>query len=438
MSGDFDLDEGVTEFLRSSETNWNGHLNPTREFEDSSDLKRVKFGTHFQFKEKKSEVEVTEYFSGPASFGSLQSATITAPSVAIPRSRFQAQRGQFDRERDLGESIASDYRSEEDILAAFAMADWEWHTTTLTVGVRWERSEFRSKSQSFDASNETFSPIAGSQDVDHILPGIHLEYRSPDTIQSTSAWSLRTAYTQTLGRPGFEETKAGIFIEDDEIEVGNPSLKPLHSHNFDIPLSYEKPEWGRFEAAAFHKNIDDFIYANRRRFDFDRDGEIDEVREFTNGRSGQITGVELSYQHSLWGNPHSNRRLDLITSATFVDSAADYPDSPLRDLPFVKQSDQLFQVDLEWYHHAWMARLSYHFRSEYLDELGEGSDDIAINGYWQWDFSVGYQPSRDWSVYLRVENLTSEPFRARWVNFGRIAESEKLGPTASFGITWKH
>ncbi|GAB5562423.1 MAG: TonB-dependent receptor [Synoicihabitans sp.] len=446
-AADFDFDEAASETLHSRETNWNGQVNLAREFQGNSPLKRLKVGSHFQLKEKRSEVEAAEFFNAPASFQAREIVTAKASPLLlkIPRDRiaqFQSDQAQFERERDLGESTAGDYRSDEDIFAAFGMAEWETRTTTLTAGARWERAEFESRSQSFDASSNTFTPVSGGRTVDHILPGVHLHYRSPDTIHSTDAWSLQAAYTQTLGRPGFEETKAGVFIEDDEIEIGNPNLKPLHAHNFDLSIGYERPEWGRFEIAAFHKEIDDFIYANRSLYDFDGDGEIDEVREFTNGTSGQITGLELTYQHNLWGKPHSDRRLDLVTSATFVDSAADYPaligGDLNRDLPFVKQSDRILQVNLEWYHRAWMARLSYHQRSDYLDELGEGTDDIAVDAYRQLDFSLGYQPSRAWSFYVRVENITAEPFRARWVNSQRIAESEKLSPTASFGITWKH
>lgn len=442
---DFGLDEVATELLNSTETNWNGHLNLIREFQDSSGLKRLKFGTHFQFKRKQSEVEVTEHFGGPTSLDSII-PSLDGPLLAVvPRHRiseFHAQRSSFNQQRDLGESIAGDYRSEEDIVAAFGMADWEWGTTNLTAGARWEQADFWSRSQSFDASNNTFSPVSGGRKTDYFLPGIHFSYRSPDTIHSTDAWSLRASYTQTLGRPGFEETKAGVLIEDDEIEIGNPNLKSLHAHNFDFGLSYENPAWGRFEATAFHKTIDDFIYANRRNFDFDGDGEIDEVHEFINGSSGAITGVELSYQHSLWGKPHSDRRLDLVTSTTFADSEANYIDAirpdPRRQLPFVKQSDRIFQISLEWYHRAWMARASYHYRSGYLDEIGEGGDDFEVDAYGQLDISLGYQVSAEWSAYLRIDNLTAEPFRGVWATSRRIAESEELNPIASFGFTWKH
>lgn len=448
-AGDFGLDDVTTEIFDSRETNWNGHLNLTREFDEQNVMKRIRFGAHFQFKRKRSEVEVTEYFAGPTSFDSLNATSSTTTSGSflptIPRSRlaeFETHRSQFSQIREIGESVAGDYHSDEDILAAFAMAEWEWNTTTLTAGARWEQSDFWSESKSFDAATNAITPVTGGTRIDHLLPGIHLQYRSPDTIHSTDAWSLRAAYTQTLGRPGFEESKAGVFIEDDEIEMGNPALKPLHSQNLDLSISYERPVWGRSEATVFHKNIGDFIYSNRRQFDFDGDGEVDEVTEFVNGRSGHISGVELSYQHTLWGKPHADRRLDLITSTTFIDSGATYFDAtlpqPERNLPFIKQSDQISRVDLEWYHRAWMARISYHYRSGYLDEIGEGTDDFEVEGYGQLDLSIGYQPNLAWSAYLRLENVTAEPFRARWASSKRIAESEELNPTVSFGLTWKH
>jgi TonB-dependent receptor len=289
---------------------------------------------------------------------------------------------------------------------------------------------------------DTETPVAGSKRKGHLLPGIHSHYRSPDSIHSTDAWSWGAAYTQSLGRPGFEETKAGLFIEDDHVELGNPSLNPLHSQNFDLSVAYERPALGQFEAAIFHKSIADFIYVNRRNFDFNRDGEIDEVREFSNGRAGRISGIEFTYHNTLWGAPHTDRRLDFTTSATFVDSEATYFDvtwpQPERKLPFIKQSDKLFRADLEWYHRAWRFRLSDHYRSGFLDELGEGSDDFEVLDYGQLDVAIGYQPTRDYSLYLRLENLTQEPFRARWISSKRVAEFEDLGINPSLGITWTH
>lgn len=104
-ANDFGLNDLATETLDGRETNWNGHLNLTREFDEKNVGRKLKFGTHFQFKRKRNEVELAEYFNGPADFDFLDT-TIPGRSTgntifpAIPRERldqFLAQQTQFNR-----------------------------------------------------------------------------------------------------------------------------------------------------------------------------------------------------------------------------------------------------------------------------------------------------------------------------------------------------
>ncbi len=447
-AGRFELDDIQEEIRRSDEDNLTTWLNLAQEFTGKSPLQRIKFGARFQAKQKENEVEVIEFSEGPPEFETLRTSpeSLTHPLVPLPSvardslSSFRAARNAFTGERELGESVAGDFRSDEDIFAAYAMADWVWSNSTLTTGLRWEDTDFLSRSQSFDESTGTSSPVTVGRSVSRILPGIHFHRRSQDTLHSTAAWEWRAAYTQTLGRPGFEETKAGLFIEDDEIEAGNPTLLPLAAHNFDVSAAYERPEWGRFEVALFHKEIRDFIYALRRLTDFDADGELDELREFVNGPTARVSGVELAYQHTLWGEPRAAHRVDFNASATWADSEATYLAATQadleRELPFAGQADRLFRADLDWFAGRWQARLTFQHRSGYLDEIGEGTEDFRVLPRQQLDAAVVFRASRSWSVFARVENITREPFRAIWTGSERVAEWEDIDLSGSFGVVW--
>lgn len=446
QTNNFELDEIVRESLLSDESNWTGQWNLFRKFEDAGLVRLLKTGTHFQVKDKESAVEVNEYLNGPAGFGTLipnrSASPLGFPQISRSTIReFLANQSAFQSSRDQLESVASDYTSTEDIYAAYAMTELGWKTYALTAGARWEQTDFNSISQNFDPVTSTITPVAGKKSFARLLPGIHLNYRSKDTINSTDAWTWSAAWTNTLGRPGFEETKAGVLIEDDEVEVGNPQLDPLQAVNFDFTVTYERPSWGRFGLSVFHKQLRDFIYSIRREFDFDLDGELDEVIEFINGTSGDISGLELSYEKTLWGDPHSSSHLSLNSSLTLVDSQATYfgatTADPLRVLPFVKQSDSIAKLELNWVHRRWQSRLTYHRRSGYLDEIGEDGDDFQVEAYGQLDLSVHFAPSDRWSVYARLQNLTREPFRANWTSSQRIAEFEDLGITAVLGVTWQ-
>lgn len=440
--GNYELDEILVEQNQAEEVNWGGQVNVKREFVDKM-VEYVKAGALVQFREKDNDVMVSEFSDGPARFDTLtrdaglRDFTGTRlPGVAASlQTAFNEARGDFDSEVDLEESIPSDFDSTENTYAGYLMTGLSFnHRLKVIGGFRVEHTTFDSESQSFDASTSTGTPISQGNDYTHFLPGIHIRYRSQDTVDSVDAWGVRASWTNTIGRPGFEETKAGLFIEDDEVEIGNPQLDPLESMNFDLSFRYEHQDWGFFSVSGFYKDIDNFIFTQVQNFDFDFDTEDEEVKTFLNGDSANVMGLELAYEKALVALPGPLSGLIFSGSLTFIDSDGAVQG---RDLPLVRQSDFLGKVSLTWAYRSWLARLSYVYRSEYLDEVGETAlEDFYVDAHGQLDLSVNYFIGDSWLIFGRIDNLTNEPFEAFWGTSGRVAHFEEYGVSGVLGVKW--
>jgi len=256
--------------------------------------------------------------------------------------------------------IEDDYDLDEKILSLYAMTSVNFgEKLTVLGGVRFEFTDvvvtanqwtrfddfgegdapddFVSPCADFDSNRDSTFCVQTSEatfNYDDIFPNIQAIYRFNDNLQ------LRGAFTVTTGRPNFEDaapiTRFEVTLDDaggsdeaaeiDEVRarVRNPSLSPYYSYNLDLSLEYYT-DWGAlFSVAAFHKEIDDPIFAFENR---DRDycggrdddnplicGEFDEAFFPTDpngdGRHSTVADATLVIQELC----------DCTVDTTFVDS----------------------------------------------------------------------------------------------------------------------
>ena len=102
--------------------------------------------------------------------------------------------------------------------------------------------------------DEVNTPWQSERSYDHFLPSINVKYNISEQL------IVRGAYTQTISRPGFEESAAfqiieskteeddGVFVTEREAEVGNPQLLPYESDNFDLSVEYYPGQIGVLSA----------------------------------------------------------------------------------------------------------------------------------------------------------------------------------------------
>jgi len=440
-AANYDFDELTSGEQIVQETDLSAQANFKRDF-DSDRLKYIQFGGLTRLKEKTSDFDEQEAASD---FG-IETADLfqttgtrnpfNNPLPYLDTSIFDYAENNLAFNDRVYESRIEDYESNENVFAAYLMASFDLGEWNLIVGARVEHTEFETSGFEGDGDSKI---ITGTNSFDknytNFLPGIHFrrEFRE-DLI-------LRASWTNTIARPTFGQTSPAIVEGDPgEFELGNPDLDPYEAMNWDLSVQYYSQDYGNFGAALFYKQIDNFIYSQE--FSGAAAAAIvagaTQAETFANGDSGKILGLELSYSKQFSGLPGVLSGLSLDTNLTLTDSEAD-AERPggggLATTPFIKQSDLIGSVSLAWEWNRYFVRLSGSYRDEYLDQLGEDEfEDRYVDDYFQVDLYSSVQILDNVNLFLEVNNLTNEPFRAYWKGSGRMAQYEEYGISGAIGV----
>jgi TonB-dependent receptor len=312
-------------------------------------------------------------------------------------------------------------------------------------------------------NDETFENAAISlqeaeNDYVDVLPSLHLLYRMSDRFQVRGAWS------NTIGRPDYDELAAFQDIEFEEadeddvwvgaIEEGNPDLEPLRSMNFDVSLEFYPGPGSIFSVGGFHKRVTNPIYSFEftQRDIFGRDFDIDiqevpgfddrffqevEFQQLRNADEGSITGLELSFLQVFHFLPGRLSGLGVASNVAMMTSDVTVPGREAEDLPFFDQSDLVVNIAPYYQYGPLELRAALNHQSEYLDGVtGDAFEDIYGDERTTIDLSGRYE-FRDGRVQLNayVRNLTNEAEREFQGVRNRRVHHALTGRTFEFGVT---
>lgn len=350
----------------------------------------------------------------------------------------------FDEDADttLIESAGTDYTVNEDVTAAYIMAKAEFDKAKIVGGVRLEKTEFSAVGQrvtlsDIDEDAISIVPINVSKDYAEALPSINITYEVSDKLL------LRAAASKSLVRPNFKDSAPIelIEIEEDEgeierqAEIGNPLLKPMTAHNFDIGIEYYPGNIGVFSAGIFYKDISDFVV----RADVAGTADYVDFKEAIkslNGDSASLFGAEINYVRQLSFLPEPFDGMLISANYTYVDSSAKVPFRS-EEIPLPRQSDNVANLALGYEKGPWSLRAAWTYRDSYFVEAAELDDpnfDIYLDEHLQFDVSAKYLFSDRIQFYVEGINLTNEPRYAYYGDPSRNAQFEEYGWTAQAGM----
>ena len=340
----------------------------------------------------------------------------------------------------LLDSVGEDYSLEEDIYAAYVMAEASFGRLDLLGGLRVETTDIQQDGFRATVDEDlgdgvpVIEPFSGENDYTDLFPNLQARWNLSDSLQ------LRGSFTRTMTRPGFEDAGARQVVEieggERVAEVGNPDLDPFYSNNFDLELSYFAGEvLGAASVGMFYKDISDFFVTT----DVAGEGifaDFDEVESVINGNDAELLGIELSYVQEFSFLPVPWDGLLLIANYTYVDSEADLPgrDRSIR-LPF--QSDHIANVALGYDKGGLSMRLAWNHRGEYLDSINDAEDpsqDEIVREETRLDFNSEYQITDNIAALLSVQNITDEPYYAFYGDQRRARQFDEFGRTWEFGV----
>ena len=373
------------------------------------------------------------FSSGPSDFFDGRYELGPVLDFAGHEAYFQSNSAMFEFNADgsAENSIASDYDIVEDLYAGYGMISVDFGSTTVLAGVRVEYTDATYNATLINFDDPDFDelnpgePVQDRTNYIDYLPSIHVTFRPRDNV------NVRAAWTNTIGRPDFEDVVPVFEVEDESGSAGNVKLEPFQSMGFDFSYEYYLEPSGIVSIGAFYKDIDNPIYTNRTQNVTYRGVDLLSLSQPENADSGSLLGLELS-----WEQQFANG-LGASVNLTFVDSEVKVFGRESDDLSFFGQADTLANVTLYYSIGRFEARLAANYRDEYLAGIGgDVTEDVYWDEHTQVDIKLTFDASDSLSIFGEVQNINDESRREYQDISSRLLADELYSWTALVGMTY--
>lgn len=454
----YNLDAFEREFTANEDTEFAGKFNISRDSLIGDTPVTWKAGVKLRDREKVRDVNVLVYEDDSLNLADFARDTLipdwrlgneqpTWPDPDLTRALRNAfTDADLDEEASFFDSTGEDYKIDEQIFAAYGMGTFDIGQMTLVAGVRVEQTNFDLEGRVVLEDELTAVTTTFSNDYTNVLPSVNARYDFNDKLVG------RAAYYAAVVRPAFGEMAPFFFINDDRdsAEIGNPNLDPLEADNFDLSLEFYPTELSVLSVGMFYKDISNAVFpatfdigdlpsgidlsgipAEFLNGDDTDGGEIEEVDTFINVGSSELYGVEFNYVQDL-GDVNDGLEGFLISAnLTLTDSESTLPDG--RTVPFLKQSDTIWNIAFGYDRGPWDLRVSANYRADYVDELVDENLDRTTDDRMLVEASAKYSVTDKLQVYVEGKNLTDEPEYYYFGNERRLSQYDEFGTTVVFG-----
>lgn len=333
---------------------------------------------------------------------------------------------------------------------------------------------------------DNFLQLAGNHSV--LLPSLDLRVDLTDDLVS------RFSVGKTMARAPLGALAGGRSLSGSPRPgarsggQGNTNLQPFESTNLDLSLEYYYAPGSYAAVGYFHKSVDNFIsniitditidglhdILNGPRYlqavaqieargeqatstaifeqmlangHGNADGKIEptsadplivwSISQPQNTDRKKVQGVEVAWQHLL-----GDTGFGFGVNATFVDGDVKFDtESLVQQSPLEGLSDSA-NLQLFYEQYGWSVKLTYAWRDSYLIGVGQsqGSSDAPpqfAKAYAQWDLSVNYDVTDNFTVFFEGINLTN----ATEQGYGRYQEqflfARQYGPRYALGARYR-
>ena len=328
-------------------------------------------------------------------------------------------------------SIEDDYDIDEYIYAAYAMGSIKLNQLTLLAGVRWEKTDATIRAVEARQAGTVLLgrfPTSGTVSYDKFFPNLQAVYRFSDQLL------LRSAITQTIGRPAYEDSRPlsnfrfdflgaaalnPAFPYTGTLSIGNPQLGPYQATNYDISLEWYRQGSSTVTLAAFRKEVDDPIYTySEVRRDTTHSGVALQTLSLSGRRNadrGTINGLELTVYLPFKFLPAPFNGLGLDGNATRITSDVKVPTRVGEDLPFFRQPSKIYNLTLFYEKARFSGRVAWSYADEQLYSIGATAyNDQYRRSRGQYDFLFRYRINSHYSITGSIRNITREPEQFRY------------------------
>lgn len=297
-----------------------------------------------------------------------------------------------------------------------------------SLGLRVVHAKQWSNGLLWNPGTNASDPTSGGTSYTDTLPSLNLSADlSPGTV-------LRFGLAKVLARPNMEDMRAGfsnISVSSTDrtwsASGGNARLEPWRADAVDLSVEHYFSKRSYVAAAAFHKNIKNFVYSQSIPFDFTGFpnpttytpiSNIGRLNTQSNGSGGMIAGTELS--GSLDGGLASPALDGIGVSFSYAKTRSSLHEDNNISNPLDGLSGVATNVTLYYERHGLSARVGSRHRSAFVTTVrGTFGENVPskIEGETILDAQLGYAfesgAFKGLSLMLQVNNLRDRPYRTR-------------------------
>ncbi|MGZ9898027.1 TonB-dependent receptor [Shewanella gaetbuli] len=244
------------------------------------------------------------------------------------------------------------------------------------------------------SGSDIYETTNSSKDYDEVLPSFNINFELTDELM------LRLAGSSTIARPHFGDMAPSLNLnyEQGRGTGGNPDLEPFTADSLDLSLEYYFGQGGLLSSAIFYKNVDGFLQTTENVENISGTDFV--ILRKSNGESGKVQGVELSYQQFFDFLPSPFDGLGVQANYTYVDSDVPSPNPELPNISLEGLSDNSYNLVAIYENDFFSGRLSYNYRSDFLV-----STEVEQEGFGQLDASLSYTINDNFRISLDALNL---------------------------------
>lgn len=361
------------------------------------------------------------------------------------------------------------YQIEEETISAYVQSNFETEVYELPLrveaGLRFENTSltstgfeavleglvFSDPTQMSAIYSDDILDTSTSSDYNVWLPNVALRLDITDDIVG------RFAAGRTIARPNIGDLQATRNISSTRPQGamtaggGNPGLKPYTANNIDLGLEWYYGDLSYVSAGIFWKSIEDFIVGGTTRENLygvtdpsSQGGTIDnptppeeadlaifDVSAPVNGPSATVEGIELAAQHEF-----ADTGFGLMANVTFVSTNRNLVREDVDNRFAVVGVSDSFNLIGYYDQGPFQARLAYNWRDSFLAGFNQlqGNDAVIVTDYGQWDLSLGYDVTDNFTVLFEGINITGEGYRSHGRYEEQLYEAISTGARFALGV----